>query len=75
MAKAGGAAVEKLKEGMLYHDIELEATKAMKEDAKNSIGFFANSKGEEYTKYTSKTDICVDEVVKKVMETIEKSGF
>lgn len=75
MAKAGGAAVDKLKEGMLYHDIELEATKAMKEDAKNSIGFFANSKGEEYTKYTSKTDICVDEVVKKVMETIEKSGF
>ena len=75
MAKAGASAVEKLASGMLYHDIELEATRAMREDAKSSIGFFANSKGEQYSKYTSSSDISVDAVVKKVIESIEKGGF
>jgi fructose-bisphosphate aldolase class II len=41
MAKAGGEAVSNLKNGMLYHDIELEATKVMLEDASKSIGIFS----------------------------------
>lgn len=41
MAKAGGSAVEKLADKTFFHDIELEATKAMFEDARRSIGFFS----------------------------------
>ena len=31
----------KIKNGMLYHDVEIEATKAMLEDASKSIGIFS----------------------------------
>ncbi len=41
MAKAGAEAVAKLGDGLLYHDIELEATKAMLEDAARSIEIFS----------------------------------
>ena len=48
MAKAGGDAVSKIKNGMLYHDVEIEATKAMLEDASKAIGIFSLSQSDEY---------------------------
>lgn len=41
MAKAGGKAAAELEKGMLYHDIELAATKAMFEDVEKAIEFFS----------------------------------
>lgn len=70
MAKAGGMAVDALKDGMLYHDIELAATAAMKEDAKKSIGFFSMPQSPEYAQYTNSGDVDVDEIVKQVIRAI-----
>ena len=42
MAKAGGIAVSELKGTNLYHDFEVAAIKAMKEDVKTAINVFAN---------------------------------
>ena len=41
MAKAGGTAVANLNKDMLYHDIELEATRAMLEDVSKAIEVFS----------------------------------
>ena len=71
MAKAGGVAVAELKKDMLYHDIELAATNAMKEDAFRSIGFFSKPRDKEYNAYTNNSDISIDEIVKKVMAEIK----
>ena len=72
MAKAGGTAVAELKKDMLYHDIELAATKAMREDASRSIGFFSMPKSAEYAQYTGASQPTVDEITKKVLEIINK---
>lgn len=72
MAKAGGTAVSNLKKDMLYHDIELEATKAMFEDASRSIGFFSMPESEEYEKHISIRTSDVDEIVKRVIERVKK---
>ncbi len=72
MAKAGGAAVDALKKDMLYHDIELAATAAMKEDASKSIGFFSMPQSPEYAQYTGASNEDVDAIVKRVLETINK---
>ncbi len=47
MAKAGGDAVSKLENNMLYHDIELEATKAMFNDVCKTLNIFTNLKNDE----------------------------
>lgn len=70
MAKAGGTAVAELPKDMLYHDIELAATKAMFEDAKKSISFFSMPQSAEYAQYTNITQENVSEIVKKVLERI-----
>ncbi len=72
MAKAGGTAVDGLKKDMLYHDIELAATQAMREDASKSIGFFSMPKSPEYSKYTGFSDEQVGDIVRKVLENINK---
>lgn len=72
MAKAGGTAVSNLKKDMLYHDIELEATKAMFEDASRSIGFFSMPRSNEYSKYMGIGPNDVDEIVKRVIERVNK---
>ena len=72
MAKAGGTAVDNLKSDMLYHDIELAATAAMREDASRSIGFFSMPQNPEYKKYSSSANNDVDEIVKRVLETINR---
>ena len=72
MAKAGGNAVDALKKDMLYHDIELAATAAMREDASKSIGFFSMPRNPEYAKYTGVEASQVDEIVKRVMEIVNK---
>jgi len=72
MAKAGGTAVDGLKKDMLYHDIELAATKAMREDASKSIGFFSMPQSPEYAKYTGFSDQQVGDIVRKVLENIKK---
>lgn len=70
MAKAGGVAVANLKKEMLYHDIELAATAAMRDDAFKSIGFFSMPKSPEYAKYTGNiaSSQQIDDIVKKVIE-------
>lgn len=72
MAKAGGTAVAELKKDMLYHDIELAATAAMKEDAFKSIGFFSTPHSPEYAQYTKTNNINIDDIVKEVMKSINK---
>lgn len=72
MAKAGGTAVDGLKKDMLYHDIELAATQAMREDASKSIGFFSMPQSPEYAKYTGFSDDQVGDIVRKVLENIKK---
>ncbi len=72
MAKAGGMAVDSLKDGMLYHDIELAATQAMKDDAKKSIGFFSMPQSAEYSQYTQDDAVNVDEIVRQVLKNINK---
>ncbi|MBR2476713.1 MAG: class II fructose-bisphosphate aldolase [Clostridia bacterium] len=72
MAKAGGAAVAELKKDMLYHDIELEAMRAMKEDAARSIGFFKMPQSPEYAQYTGIDKGEMETIVKKVIEIINK---
>lgn len=72
MAKAGGTAVDALKKDMLYHDIELAATAAMREDAKKSIGFFSMPESPEYAKYSSASSYEVNEIVKRVIESMKK---
>ena len=63
---------------MLYHDIELIATKAMREDAMKSIGFFSMPQSPEYAKYTGENNNFamspekMDDIVKKVLENIKK---
>ena len=42
MSKAGGAAVAELKDKIFFHDIEVAAGEAMKEDVKSAIKVFAN---------------------------------
>lgn len=42
MAKAGGAAVCNLSDKTLYHDIEIEAIKAMKDDVLSALEVFSN---------------------------------
>lgn len=71
MAKAGGVAVANLKKDMLYHDIELEATKAMFEDASKSIEFFSMSNSEEFKKYVDNGYENVDEIVKHIIEIVK----
>ena len=76
MAKAGGIAVSNIGKEMLYHDIELIATKAMREDAMKSIGFFSMPQSPEYAKYTGENNNFamspekMDDIVKKVLEEI-----
>ncbi len=41
MAKAGGSAVAAMTDTTFYHDIEVEAIRAMKEDIKKAMGVFA----------------------------------
>ena len=41
MAKSGGTAVAKMSDTTFYHDIEVEAIRAMKEDAMGAIKVFA----------------------------------
>ena len=72
MAKAGGMAVDSLKDGMLYHDIELAATKGMKDDAKKSIGFFSMPQSAEYSQYTQDDAVNVDEIVRQVLKNMNK---
>ena len=72
MAKAGGTAVDNLKKDMLYHDIELAATAAMRDDASKSIGFFSMPKSPEYAQYTGASNEDVDAIVKRVLETIKR---
>ena len=72
MAKAGGEAVSNLKNGMLYHAIELEATRAMLEDASKSIGFFSMPKSDEYKKYIDNSFEDGDKIVKRVIEIVKK---
>ena len=72
MAKAGGSAVRELEKDMLYHDIELAATKAMFEDAKKSIGFFSIPKSPEFAKYTKSSQADVEDIVKSVVKAIMK---
>lgn len=43
MAKAGGSAVDNSERGMLYHDIELVALQAMREDVGKAISLFSSS--------------------------------
>lgn len=71
MAKAGGTAVSNLKDNMLYHDIELAATKAMREDAGKSIGFFSMPQSDEYKQYIDYKVENVDEIVKRVIEIVK----
>lgn len=77
MAKAGGEAVAKLEKGMLYHDIELAAIEAMRDDVQKSIGFFSMPKGPQYAKYTQSSTYTgiaperVDDIVKKVLQEIK----
>ena len=71
MAKAGGAAVSNLKNGMLYHDIELEATKVMLEDASKSIGIFSLPQSDEYNQYAGDGLEDVDKIVKRVIEIVQ----
>ena len=68
MAKAGGTAVANLNKDMLYHDIELEATRAMLEDASKSIGFFSMPQNDEYKKYADNSYQDVNKIVKRVIE-------
>ena len=42
MAKAGGAAVAALKDLTFYHDVEVAAIEAMKNDVKTAIRIFEN---------------------------------
>lgn len=72
MAKAGGDAVANLKKGLLYHDIELEAMRAMKEDVARSIGFFKQPQSPEFAQYTGIDAADMDKIVKKVIEIINK---
>lgn len=72
MAKAGGIAVDTLKRGMLYHDIELAATQAMYEDASKSIEIFSMSQNPEYVQYNGIKEKDVVEIDKKVIETVNK---
>ena len=71
MAKAGGEAVSNLENGMLYHDIELEATRAMLEDASKSIGFFSMPQNDEHKKYADNSYQDVDKIVKRVIEIVK----
>ena len=71
MAKAGGEAVSNLENGMLYHDIELEATRAMLEDASKSIGFFSMPQNDEHKKYADNSYQAVDKIVKRVIEIVK----
>ena len=71
MAKAGGEAVSNLKNGMLYHDIELEATKVMLEDASKSIGIFSLRQSDEYNQYADDGLEDVDKIVKRVIEIVQ----
>ncbi len=71
MAKAGGTAVSRIENDMLYHDIELEATKAMREDARRSISFFSDSSSAEYNKYMDKSSADIDEIVKRVLQSMK----
>ena len=67
MAKAGGTAVSNLKEDMLYHDIELEATRAMFKNASESIGFFSMNQ--------ENADIGqekLEEIVRRVMDRMKR---
>ena len=72
MAKAGGTAVAELQKDMLYHDIELAATRAMREDARKSIGFFSMPQSPEYAEYTGFSAEEVGVIVRKVIENITK---
>jgi len=73
MAKAGGAAIEELKNGMLYHDIELAGTQAMKEDARKSIGFFSMPQSPEYAQYTGDSSVNVDAIVSEVIKAMNRN--
>lgn len=75
MAKAGGEAIAKLKDDMLYHDIELEATRAMLEDASKSIGFFSMPDSDEYKPYVNTNIGNVDEIVKRVIEMVNNNQY
>lgn len=76
MAKAGGKAVADLKREMLYHDIELAATEAMRLDAFKSIEFFSMSKKPEYAMYMPNathngiSSEAIDDIVNKVLKEI-----
>ncbi len=65
MAKAGGLAVAGLYDKTFFHDIETEAIRAMKEDAKAAISIF----GEKQEPYT---DEISDEMVHMIAEHITK---
>lgn len=75
-ATGGGACSEvwlQIKADILNRQItSLAATKAMREDAARSIGFFSIPKSSEYEKYAGLTQANVDDIVKKVLETIKK---
>lgn len=44
MSKAGGAAVERMPDKTFFHDIEMTAVNAMKQDVKTAISVFAGAK-------------------------------
>ena len=70
MAKAGGMAVANLNKDMLYHDIELEATRAMLEDASKSISFFSMLHTDNYKEYMHSMPGNFDEIVSRVLEIV-----
>lgn len=70
MAKAGAEALKNPDPKLLYHDLELIATEAMKQDAKNSIGFFMMPNSQEYEKYTRLNSLGVDQIVEKVLKEL-----
>lgn len=78
MTKAGGTAVANLEKGKLYHDIELAATEAMRQDAFQSIGFFSMPQSPAYAQYTQGgkyTEISserIDDIVKQVLKGINR---
>lgn len=67
---ASGEAVLNYKNCMLYHYTVVEATRAMLEDASKSIGFFSMLHSDDFQQYMNNDIGNVDEIVKRVMETV-----
>ena len=65
--------IENLTYKSIFEGIELEATRAMLEDASKSIGFFSMPQSDEFKKYIDNSYEDVDKIVKRVMEIVKNN--